>query len=525
MLNSPEKRGRWSQAVRILFTIASLTALFSRFLHPGLLLGFFQDDFFYYLKVADNLAQHGISSFDGIHLTNGYHPLWLLTLTLLRLLLRGAPFFVALQTLTLVSALACYAIAEQIFRRFHLPEPLRDIAAFLVSMQALLLLRYGMEVTLALPLGLWLTLLLLDLHPTASARRLFSIGALASLTILARLDALLLVLPLLLSVLAANRLRSPKQLLPLLLGLSPLPFLYLAVNQRVFHLLTPVSGHAKQLKPLFPPSGIPALSLVHPLDRMKLIFVLPCLLLLAAGLLSAILPDRGLLATTLLAPAPRPRPMPANASAVLLPLLLFPILQIATLSLLSDWVLWPWYFYTFVFSSLASIILLAKLPTLPHPAIGRSLQTAGIALASAYLVYIAAYSVFLPNSIGIYTSSLPLARYMDAHPGIYAMGDQAGTTAFLSSQPVIQLEGLVMDAAFLRKIKAQEPLREILADYGVNFYVTLAPATAQPCLPLREPHQAGPQSPVSTGAVCAAPLATFHRDNVLIDVFDAHTIR
>ena len=40
-----------------------------------------EDDFFYYAKAAHNLAFHGVSTFDGVHPTNGYHPLWMLVLT------------------------------------------------------------------------------------------------------------------------------------------------------------------------------------------------------------------------------------------------------------------------------------------------------------------------------------------------------------------------------------------------------------------------------------------------------------
>jgi hypothetical protein len=35
------------------------------------------DDAFYYLGIARNLARSGLSSFDGVHLTNGYHPGWM----------------------------------------------------------------------------------------------------------------------------------------------------------------------------------------------------------------------------------------------------------------------------------------------------------------------------------------------------------------------------------------------------------------------------------------------------------------
>ena len=40
----------------------------------------FIDDAFYYLLIARNFAQSGIPTFDGIHATNGFHPLWMLML-------------------------------------------------------------------------------------------------------------------------------------------------------------------------------------------------------------------------------------------------------------------------------------------------------------------------------------------------------------------------------------------------------------------------------------------------------------
>ena len=39
---------------------------------------FTRDDAYYYFKVAQNIAEGHGSTFDGINLTNGYHPLWML---------------------------------------------------------------------------------------------------------------------------------------------------------------------------------------------------------------------------------------------------------------------------------------------------------------------------------------------------------------------------------------------------------------------------------------------------------------
>ena len=44
----------------------------------ALLNWFSNDDAFYYFKVAQNIGEGAGSSFDGINLTNGYHPLWML---------------------------------------------------------------------------------------------------------------------------------------------------------------------------------------------------------------------------------------------------------------------------------------------------------------------------------------------------------------------------------------------------------------------------------------------------------------
>lgn len=44
--------------------------------------GYVAADTFYYLSVARNFVEHGIPSMDGIHATNGFHPLWQLAATI-----------------------------------------------------------------------------------------------------------------------------------------------------------------------------------------------------------------------------------------------------------------------------------------------------------------------------------------------------------------------------------------------------------------------------------------------------------
>jgi len=65
--------------------LAFATAVFVFAWHRPLLwlLGVVPDDAFYYLGIARNLADHGLSSFDGVNPTNGYHPGWMVVVSLL----------------------------------------------------------------------------------------------------------------------------------------------------------------------------------------------------------------------------------------------------------------------------------------------------------------------------------------------------------------------------------------------------------------------------------------------------------
>jgi len=51
------------------------------------------DDMGYYMKISENMALGLGPTFDGLHLTNGYHPLWFLVLTVLHYFLEVSPDF------------------------------------------------------------------------------------------------------------------------------------------------------------------------------------------------------------------------------------------------------------------------------------------------------------------------------------------------------------------------------------------------------------------------------------------------
>src|SRR5512147_37322 len=76
---------------------------------------FIRDDAYYYFKVAQNITEgHGIT-FDGINLTNGFHPLWMLVCIPVFALARY-DLILPLRVLLLVMAILDAATAVLIYR-------------------------------------------------------------------------------------------------------------------------------------------------------------------------------------------------------------------------------------------------------------------------------------------------------------------------------------------------------------------------------------------------------------------------
>lgn len=146
----------------------------------------FEDDFFYYLAIARNLAFQGRSTFDGTHLTNGYHPLWMVVVAALTKvfgsggLLHAAsdvPFAASFETLKFTMLLSISWCTLRAARAFCGPSVSITIQLLLTSF-AIMMLRSGMEV--GLTLALVFALLYWRVRPEFSwtSRRPFSTASL-----------------------------------------------------------------------------------------------------------------------------------------------------------------------------------------------------------------------------------------------------------------------------------------------------------------------------------------------------------
>ena len=91
---------------------------------------FVRDDAYYYFKVAQNIAEGHGSTFDGINITNGYHPLWMLVCIPIFALAK-IDLILPLRILLVVIAGIHAATAVMIYRliRAHLSQSIAILAA------------------------------------------------------------------------------------------------------------------------------------------------------------------------------------------------------------------------------------------------------------------------------------------------------------------------------------------------------------------------------------------------------------
>jgi hypothetical protein len=493
-----ERLPKWNVALPIIILAAFFVALMVHFAYKGdLYLSFWVDDFFYYLVVAKNLALHGASTFNGLQATNGYHPLWMLTIALLyKIFHTQLSFFVALSVLIWLLVCGSYPA----LRRTQLSLGIggdAGLAWALLSITCMAALsRTGMEIGLALfCLSLfWERMATRPLERQTPAAAFVS-GLLASALVLSRLDACLVVAAyggLTLIAPSSARRTAVKQVFYFAAGLFPLA-IYFAINRIEFGTMLPISGVAKNLKSTWFPSSSTVSMLALP-RLLNILFTWPSLTLCALFLLHVL---RG--------PANAESLVPADRRRVQLCVALHPIIFYSVLSFSTDWPMWwIWYLYPLVpvFALLGPTVVARWIP-LTRSA---SLWLAAAVTCCSLVIILDRVRTERPAVFAL-QRALGLQAFAAAHPGIFSMGDTAGLPSYLMPAPVLQLEGLMADKSFVDRIRRQEPLLQALNELGVDYYVTVRAQTNHDCYDVREPYWAGPHSPAMQARLCMHPVA------------------
>lgn len=468
-------------------------------------LGLFEDDYFFYVTVADKLATLGKLTYDERTITNGFHPLWFALLAVLRTVFgRFTPSFYVALTLTFFAAmLVSYELSRRLSLALHVREPFAALIALAFSFGTDRLMCTGMECVVAVPLFLWLLIEAareLPLSPSRAGK----LGFIASLAVLARLDIAAAVALLILGWLLAARpgvAHAARALGAFAAGGALLP-IYAIANFSVFGSILPVSAQAKQL-----------LTDV----AINWTYVRHAALYTFYGAAVAFVLPLGCAALVLLVRKGR-RGAPA-AYVVGAAVLVFTLLFYAWNSL-SGWVFFGWYAYPL---ACATVVGASFLVSGCAPLFDRFPR---LTLALAALLVIAVPARALRHfvyhgprwSVGdnaILAMSYDLADHLRGREGLFAMGAMSGVVAHVIDKPVLQLEGLVADRAMIEHIRAQDSLGPVLAAYGADYLIVsfgLEPVPKRgDCYLIVQPNPvwAGDVSKKMRGEICAEPVEHF----------------
>jgi hypothetical protein len=450
----------------------------------------FSDDFFYYVIPSMNWADGNGSTFFPGEPTNGYHPLWFLWMALLHVIGGSGAAFFALVDLSLLALLVGFFCCFDRFLRDVSGDRLAAvIGASLSTLFLSTLSMAGVETALAVFSAAALLAFLVR-KPVAemTARDAVLAGLLGAFLVLSRLDSAVLLI--MLALIVVPRLDWRRRGM-LAVGAIPLAG-YVAFNLVTYGYVGTTSMAAKTLRAYWPPN---LWFLLHPSAVTGVLVVTAILGTLAAVVALTRRDDR------------------PDIRRICVALAVAPILQLTAQALTSGWGLFPWYFYIFGMAVGVAIALVGA--RLRADRRGRRVAVAAALLALLLGVRMIV-GAFTPDhwQVDIAAIAQRLTAFSADHPGVYAMGDAAGTPAWEMGQPVVHLEGLMMSASFLDRIRAGAPLQAVFRDYGVNYYVNVRSERSDgTCADIAEPNpqQASPRAPHMSMTACANPVLEFQQ--------------
>jgi hypothetical protein len=464
-----------------------------------------EDDSYYYTVVADRLVSSGKPTFDGFTLTNGFHPLWFLLITALRVLFGrfGALFWGAFACVLFVCTVLTFEMAARFLRTLGAESWLAAGIAAAFSFGNARLAAMGMETALCAPLFLCL-LAEAARGGLANPRQAAKLGFIASLTVLARIDLGLAVLLLLLGLFFLER---PGFKAVLAFGCAGflLP-VYALANLRWFGGLLPLSAVAKQqlLRTVFHPRYLWTCAFYTTYEW----FAGP---ILGLGVLALY---RELRTSKL--------DLPLLAAAV-------PIVFACIFFLLNSftgWVFFGWYAFPYA-AALPAALWLTWRRWLMNDAHGRRsprrMRAFGLALLSCFGVtgiagatrhFVERGALGTVSDYSMLAMSLDLGERLRDHAGTYAMGAMAGAVAQRLDHPVFQLEGLVGDRRMIEHLRKQDPLPQVLEENHVDYLIVSYADEPAPrrngCYVISEPYAMwAKESKSLRGVLCATPIVDF----------------
>jgi len=209
VLNELDRRdGDYPRALWLALVVALAVRLMIAWLPvQELIMRFNADDAYYYLTIARNVVAGRGVSFDGIALTNGFHPLYLLLLLPLFWATSSAVelnVHLALSLLAICNVLTALPLYTTVKRLWHQEAALIAAIAWLLNPWVMAITLMGVESALYVLLMAWTLCVYMEWRSEHKISRLIAAGVLAGLTILARTDGIFLAVALAIDLLSAR---------------------------------------------------------------------------------------------------------------------------------------------------------------------------------------------------------------------------------------------------------------------------------------------------------------------------------
>ena len=467
-------------------------------------LGLFEDDYFYYVIVADKFVALGTFTYDGTTQTNGFHPLWFGVLVVLRVLCGGLgpAFYVSLTLVSVAAMVATYELSRRFARRLGASPRSAPAIAAVYSVGNARLLTTGMESVIAVPLFLWL-LVEVARPGRITPRRAARLGVIASLAILARLDLALAVALMIIGFVALVRpsLAMLWRVTVAFCAAGILVPLYATANLVFFGSPFPMSMLAKGLS-----TGVTFNLKYAEIVALGTVYGPTIALVLPAGLLALCL---------LIRRQPHTRPA-AHFAAGLALVFAFAFFG---LNSLTGWTFFGWYAYPLAAATVAALTCMVEwggrrwllMPT-TTAAIAGLVALAPILGARYAIEHGPRWSV---SDNTLLAMSHDLAGRVGHRNGLFAMGAVAGVATYVLDRPVLQLEGIVGDRRLVEHIRHEDPLEDVLresrADYLVVTLANVRSAPVDGCYVITQPNAewAGERAAKMRGGICTEPMEHF----------------
>ena len=408
------------------------------------------DDAYYYIVIGRNLIDIGESSFLQGFPTNGYHPLWLILITL-----TGSIFGFSLTVIKFLELAVIFA-GLVIFIRFFKIQTLLETAFYTFFLWYIFrsFSLVAMETSLLFPALVFFFVSILSEENFFASNRWLVITISSCLVIGTRLDAAFFVIPILFIVPVS---RKEKQFV--FLSLLAVASIYAGFNHLVFGTPVPVSGSVKTL------GGLQLNT--HYINQVIHGFTFKNIISIGAAGTPWIFAYFALLAALVI----RKNKSNLVVYSVIMAALAGMILYGAKLLFGSSWAIWNWYGYPVMIFTLPIIWLTSKISN------GRLLSIGMVFCTVIFIYEFIESTLYLHPPYGYIEANRQFAdNFSDLLAAkTVAMGDRAGSFAYFYSGGVYQTEGLVNESEYLEVLKSDGDLRTHLCNNNIEIFLDYEP--------------------------------------------------